>query len=277
MSQFLKSLFISTYPVLCLIGVAIALDQLLYGNYSSAVGLLLVSVPMLVFLATLFLTDIARTDADLLPYSVLVGFGTLLLSYTSFFGEAEQIVGFGFFLAIGWLLYLRWYSVFKGRSVSAIKQGNHLSDFTLEDENGHLISSGSLLDKKSIWLFYRGNWCPLCMTQIKELVAAYKILEAQGIQTILISPQPHKMTQKLAQKYRVDFKFMVDKDNAVAKQLGLFSKNGLPMGFQVLGYDSDTVMPTVILTDDDGTIIHSDLSANYRVRPEPETLINYFN
>ena len=277
MSQFLKSLFISTYPVLCLIGVAIALDKLLYGNYSSAVGLLLVSVPMLVFLATLFLTDIARTDADLLPYSVLVGFGTLLLSYAIVFDEADQIVGFGFVLAIGWLLYLRWYSVFKGRSARAIKQGKPLPDFTLEDVNGHLVRSESLLAKKSIWLFYRGNWCPLCMTQIKELVSAYKTLESQGIQTILISPQPHSMTQKLAQKYMVDFKFLVDKDNIVAKQLGIFSKNGLPMGFQVFGYGSDTVMPTVILTDDNGAIIHSDLSANYRVRPEPETLIEYFN
>jgi hypothetical protein len=58
--------------------------------------------------------------------------------------------------------------------------------------------------------------------------------------------------------------------------LNIFAKNGLPAGIQVLGYDSDTVMPTVILTDEKGKIIHSDLTSNYRVRPEPADLIKLF-
>jgi hypothetical protein len=48
---------------------------------------------------------------------------------------------------------------------------------------------------------------------------------------------------------------------------------GLPFGMQLLGYDSDTVMPTVIITDDEGKIIFADLTDNYRVRPEPETFM----
>ncbi len=40
-----------------------------------------------------------------------------------------------------------------------------------------------------------------------------------------------------------------------------------------MGYDSDTVLPTVIITDEKGKIIFVDLTDNYRVRPEPETFL----
>ena len=42
---------------------------------------------------------------------------------------------------------------------------------------------------------------------------------------------------------------------------------------ELLGYDPDTVLPTVIITDASGKIIFVDLTDNYRVRPEPETFI----
>ena len=92
------------------------------------------------------------------------------------------------------------------------------------------------------------------MAQIKELSKEYKNLESEGIQTVLISPQPHTHTIKLAKKFDVGFQFLVDKNNAAAKLLNIMSKNGLPAGMQVFGYDSDTVMPTVILTDKKGLI-----------------------
>jgi hypothetical protein len=55
--------------------------------------------------------------------------------------------------------------------------------------------------------------------------------------------------------------------------LGIFSKNGIPFGFQVMKYESDTVMPTVVITNSKGEIIFADLTNNYRVRPEPETFL----
>lgn len=64
--------------------------------------------------------------------------------------------------------------------------------------------------------------------------------------------------------------FLRDKNNTAAKQLGILQKWGTPMGMQMLGYESDTVLPTVVLTDERGNITFSDQTDNYRVRPEPE-------
>ena len=38
---------------------------------------------------------------------------------------------------------------------------------------------------------------------------------------------------------------------------------------QVLGFDSDVPMPTVFITAPGGRIVYSDLTDNYRIRPEP--------
>jgi hypothetical protein len=47
----------------------------------------------------------------------------------------------------------------------------------------------------------------------------------------------------------------------------------LPMGMQVLGYDSETVLPTVIITDKGGRILWVHETDNYRIRPEPEVYL----
>lgn len=272
----IKSIFIGLYPILCLLGLVIAVDQYIHNYLFAAIGLVLLSLPMLVFLGQLFLTNVARTSTNLLGYSISIVIGCIILAYAFFTGRAETMAVIGFILALGWLAYIKWYSVFEERISGQLHKGQKLPKMSFQDENANTVSSDGFIGKKSILMFYRGNWCPLCMAQIKELAEEYKNLEAKGIQTILISPQPHKNTKKLAEKHQVGFHFLVDKDNAVAKQLNILGKNGLPMGFQVLGYDSDTVMPTIILIDEKGTIIHSDLTSNYRVRPEPGDLIKYF-
>jgi len=73
-----------------------------------------------------------------------------------------------------------------------------------------------------------------------------------------ISPQPHSYSNKLAEKHHLSFNFLTDTNNKISKQLGIFSENGIPAGFQVFGYDSDTVLPTVIITDTSGKIIFLD-------------------
>lgn len=276
MNQRLKSLFIVTYPILALFGVVVSVDQYVHNNIIAAIGLAMVSFPILLFLGWLFMYKTARTSAKLIVYSIIVGVGTVVLVYGFYIGRAESMASIGFLSAISWFLYVEWYSTFSDRTNSKLNIGQSLPNLNFEDENGKLVNTKSLLGKKNILMFYRGNWCPLCMVQIEELVSDYKELESKGIQTLLISPQSHKKTKKLADKFNVNFKFLVDKGNEVAKLLNIDSENGLPTGFQVLGFDSDTVMPTIILTDQEGKIIHSDLTSNYRVRPEPRDLIKLF-
>lgn len=84
---------------------------------------------------------------------------------------------------------------------------------------------------------------------------------------------PHQHTAKLAQRFEVAMDFLTDPENRAARALGIDVRHGIPMGLQVLGYDSETVMPTVIITDAQNQIVWTHKTDNYRVRPEPETFL----
>ncbi|MFP2997685.1 redoxin domain-containing protein [Spongiivirga sp. MCCC 1A20706] len=271
----LKSVFISVFPL-------IALALLVYTIYQGIVdfsfvllGQAIIAGAIVRFFSGLFITKRPRTDSIVLPYTLPIIIGYFIAVAGAFYeGVENQNLILPSLLSVLWIAYLRWYSVFNNRQKgSIIKVGEKLKKFSLENTDKQVVHSDSYLGKATIFIFYRGNWCPLCMAQIKEVAGQYKELESRNIRMVLVSPQPHQYTQKLAKKFNVGFEFMVDARNKAAKQLGILSENGIPAGFQALGYDSDTVMPTVIITDTKNKIIFADLTDNYRVRPEPETFL----
>ncbi len=237
------------------------------------IGRLIVSFTIsFLFIKAMTLHNTARTSANLWFRTAIITIGFLISIIGGGIYENNEIVGSlpSLLLLLGWLGYVFWYSRFDKRT-HRFEVGSYLPEFELEDTNKKIVSSKSFLGKPTIMMFYRGNWCPLCMAQIKEISSQYAALEKRGARMVLISPQPHHFSKSLAKKYNVNFQFLVDVDNKVAKQLEIFHKNGLPAGMQLLGYENDTVMPTILITDTKGEIIFADLTDNYRVRPEPET------
>jgi peroxiredoxin len=270
----LKSIFISSFVSWLAFVSIYSITQLARGMEPllSWLGLALAAIAPLGFFIKAFLFKSARTPRHPVEYSILSGIGlviTMAMSYR--YGDAAGFMHIWAFLTLlFWLVYLRWYSVFKGRDAKALSVGSPLPEFPLETMDGHTVSSESFNAKPHLLLFYRGNWCPFCTAQIAELAAAYQRLEALGVTIILISPQSVKKNLQLAKKFDVPMFFLRDRHNEAAKKLGIFHEWGTPMGMQVLGYDSDTVLPTVILTNAQGKILFADQTDNYRVRPEPE-------
>lgn len=237
-------------------------------------GLILSALLPILFLATLFIFNIARTSKNLKIILLLIVSG---VSWEWLVMNIEKGSLLVLILAVVnltlWLLYIHWYSVFPNRKNNDLAIGEKLPVLTFKAQDGNTVKSDEFKGKKLIYLFYRGNWCPLCMAQIKEISAQYKKLNELGAEVLLISPQPHHFTVSLAQKMDVPFWFLQDEDSKVAKQLDLYIKAGTPLGMEMFGFDSDSVMPTVIICDEEGKIIFADQTDNYRVRPEPETFL----
>jgi peroxiredoxin len=110
------------------------------------------------------------------------------------------------------------------------------------------------------------------MAQIKEIAERYQDLDALGIKVVLISPQPEELSRKLAERYDVPFRFLIDRDNRLAEEFGIAVEHGVPVGMPG-GYAPDTVLPTLVLCNANGTIIFSDQTDNYRIRPEPDVFL----
>jgi peroxiredoxin len=172
----------------------------------------------------------------------------------------------------GWLAYTRWYSRFGRKPSSALTVGARLpADLPfIEHERGPIVS-GELRGRPTVLLFYRGNWCPLCMAQVGEIAARWREVEALGAQVALVSPQDERHTRALAARHGVAFRYLRDEGLEAADRLGIVNPDGTPAG--MVGYESDTVLPTLVVTDAEGRVVFADQTDNYRVRPTPDTVL----
>lgn len=231
--------------------------------------------PLIVFFSWLMLQRAARTAPDL-PYLLVAAVAGLALIGADVAQTGTVAVvpaSYAVAVLVLDLLYLFWYSRF-GREPSAhFAVGNVMPTFEVEDEDGKKVSSADFLGGPAVFLFFRGNWCPLCMAQIREIASMYRELDERGAKVALISPQSHGHTKDLAKRFDAPFAFLVDPGGAAAKELDIYHVAGVPAGMEVLGYDSDTIFPTVVITDADGVVLFAHQTDNYRVRPEPETFL----
>jgi peroxiredoxin len=273
----LRSVFISLLVAYLYTATAYALAEVIQGAspVASWIGLALAAGAPAAFFSWVFLTKPARTAVHPLGVSIVSGLGlAVTMAISSRFNEAAGIVHYWSGLAfIGWIVFLRWYSPFKNRKAPALEPGKKLPEFELQTLSGETVSSKSFIGRPGILLFYRGNWCPYCSGQVIELSEMHQALEELNVSINLISPQPVKQSLALSGKAHNHMKFFHDPGSKTARLLGIDNALGTPLGIQVLGYDSDTVLPTVVICDESGTIIYTHQTDNYRRRPGPKDFL----
>lgn len=274
----LKSLFISAYlTLMALISVYAVLSWVTGGQALAWLGVLLASLPMLGRIAAMMvLKNTARTSGrfPLINGLGAAGVATTVLARLATGGPLAAML-LAALSWLGFLTYAYWYSSFGGRAgSSALNMGHRLPTVTFRNLEGAEVSSTDLIGQTTVFLFYRGNWCPLCMAQIKEIAAQYRQLADLGVRVALVSPQPATHSVALARQHAVPFEFLSDPGCQAAKALGIMDEGGLPAGMQMFGYDSDTVLPTMLVTNRAGELVWKDETDNYRVRPEPQTLMD---
>ena len=273
----LKPWFISGYVSLALALTVYSLLEVIRRVPPTGLwaGVLLAAGAPALFFIWLFVAKPSSTPRHPMAVTLLSGLGVAVSMAISwrYPGLAGKAFGWAAAAFIGWFIYLRWYSVFPDRGRSSLKVGTLLPDFSFYSLDGQSIDSASLRGQPHILIFYRGNWCPLCMAQVRDIAAAYRELSDRGARIMLVSPQPAGHSQKLAHRFAAPLEFFEDRHNQAARTLGIDSKSGIPAGMQLLGYASDTTMPTVVISDTDGRVLFADLTDNYRVRPEPDTYL----
>lgn len=278
----LKSVYVMAYFTMAPLMVThalVALSQLSSTNTPMDwgwIGVIIAVTPIALYISALYLFTIPRTSHHLPQLQIPAALGLLiaLYAFVRVDGSGIPLLYTGFICLFANPLYIYWYSTLKRNiAITDLNPGNVLPEFTIEDENGKPFNTANLMGKPALLMFYRGNWCPLCMSQVREVARNYQALKKRGVEILMISPQANKNTQVLARRFDVPMRFMRDPDNRVAKQLSILHKNSLPAGMQLLGYDSDAPYPTIILCDESLRILAAELTMNYRIRPEPRVFL----
>ena len=160
-----------------------------------------------------------------------------------------------------------------GRPVpEQLREGKPLPEFAALDEAGNPLNSGQLRGTPVVMIFVRGNWCPFCSRQVKNLTAYYKNIVDLGAKLIFVTPRPLETTRRVAEFFEVDFEFWLDESLAATRQLGLLLEAGVPRDYYK-EYGSDTIWPTSLVIGSDGIIRYVELSKHIIDRPNPKTLL----
>jgi len=232
------------------------------------VGALVAIVPLVTFMSSLMVVKRARTSRYQYLLLALAVIGTAV----SFVGFESPASWYALVLGlIASFVYVFWYSVLDRTGPTVIEVGATLPELELCDSEGKRVLPTE--GKSGLYMFVRGNWCPLCTAQVEEIAAQYQELEARGVEVFLIARQPARNARALARRFDAPIRFCVDEDGQLARRLGIEHVGGLPFLMETLGYDSDSILPTVVIIDPNRRIIFADLTDIYRVRPEPSTFL----
>lgn len=225
---------------------------------------------------------VARTSEKLPAMQLINAAGLLIAAYAFLAADVRLMAAIGALaVCAAGVIYVQWYvhvySSYNRKKSQNIIKGQALPDLPLEQLDGRPITSTSFIGKKTLIVFFRANWCPLCMAQLKEVIHRAERLSALGVAVRFISNQSLEKSQELAAKFDLPshFEILIDRDLRAAKCLEIEDINGTPLG--MVGYPRDTVMATVIALDQEGRVIFGDESDNYRVRPHPDAFMEVFN
>jgi hypothetical protein len=192
----LKSFYVTFYMVAATSITVLAVQMLVATqDYLTWGGVLLVYAPFVLIISWLMVfRNVPRTSSRL-PVLIVMGLIGVIASLRGYsLGGSATAPVFAVLGFLGFLAYDYWYSSFTNRHSQALEVGKSLPEFELTDTRGNTVTSASLTDKPCVWIFYRGNWCPLCMAQIREIADDYRRLGELGARVALISPQPHPAT-----------------------------------------------------------------------------------
>jgi peroxiredoxin len=157
--------------------------------------------------------------------------------------------------------------------------------FALRDSNGKLVRSDDMLALGPLVVkFFRGRWCPYCMTELESWRDLYAKFRENGALMVAIGPQTERQSEFMAGHHRLPFPVLWDQGNTVAAQFGLaytvpeyhrsYYRSILVNIPFVNGDESWRLpLPATYVIARDGRVLFAEAHADFRVRPEPESAL----
>jgi len=148
--------------------------------------------------------------------------------------------------------------------IERVAVGAPAPDFTLSVYGGGTLSLSQFRGQKNVVLvFYRGHWCPFCITQLKELRTLLNDELKKDAELLVISVDGDNETRMAVARIAADgtqpdFTFLSDPDNAVIARYGVLNPSGSRRGIP---------HPAAYVIDKAGVVRWRDVQTDYKVRP----------
>jgi peroxiredoxin len=154
--------------------------------------------------------------------------------------------------------------------------------FALNDATGRLVRSQDLLALGPLVIkFFRGRWCPYCITELESWRDLYGQLREREALMVAIGPQIERQSDFMAGQHGLPFPVLSDPGCALAEKFGLvytvpeylrtyYLSILVNIPF-VNGEPSWRLpLPATYVISREGRVVLAEAHADFRVRPEPE-------
>jgi peroxiredoxin len=177
---------------------------------------------------------------------------------------------------------------------NVLRAGDLAPDFTLTDAlTRKPVSSADLLSLGPVVVnFFRGRWCPYCVTELESWRDLAAEVRRRGALLVAISPQTVRHNDFMLQQHVIPFPLLSDPGATVAERFGIaytvlqeFRRYyqsilvNIPHNNAGLSYHNATEeswrlpLPATFVIGRDGRIVFAEAHADFRVRPEPTEVL----
>ena len=111
-----------------------------------------------------------------------------------------------------------------------------------------------------LFVFYRGSWCPFCVSFLRALTGAEEAFRTRGVTVVCISAESAKVSTSCLPE--VPFPMLDDASLAAHEDYGVQSPDG------------PYAVPAFFLVDTRGAVRWSHVCNDFRSRPTPEQLVS---
>ena len=164
--------------------------------------------------------------------------------------------------------------------------GSIAPEFALKDATNKLVRSADLLALGPLVIkFFRGRWCPYCVTELEAWRDLYGKIREHGGLLVAISPQTQRQSDFMVGQHGLPFPVLTDINNIVAEQFGLVYTvpeyhrdyyRSILVNIPFVNGDQSwrLPLPATFALSKDRKIILAEAHADFRVRPDPEEVLS---
>ena len=169
----------------------------------------------------------------------------------------------------------------------ALKTGDSIPQIELLNATGTLVNVNDILaqGKKVVIAFYRGGWCPYCNLELRALQQFLPPIEEKGAELIAISPETPDNSLSTTEKNELSFQVLSDENNQVAKSLNLvyqipeylnelYKTFGIDLESSQENTERELPIAATYVVDTDGTITYHFLEEDYKLRADPQDILD---
>jgi peroxiredoxin len=155
-------------------------------------------------------------------------------------------------------------------------------EFELYDGAGRLVRSEDMLSLGPLVIkFFRGRWCPYCVTELETWRDLYGKLREHDALMVAIGPQTERQSDFMAGQHGLPFPILSDPGCELAEKFGLATTvpeymrehyMSILINIPFVNGESSwrLPVPATYVIDRAGRVLFAEAHADFRVRPEPE-------